>query len=166
LLHRWLTAGGWLTDKPRLALKGVVNLDGAPLGRGVVILTPVDQPNAPAVTVYITNAHTDALGSFAVSQEQGPVAGRYRVEVRQDAIRWLSNSRDPVMIKMMDKQRQRTLTDEDRKEWGEYLRKRDLTPSIENQRVFSRQRPQDKNDYIVVIKDSGENHLNLEVFSK
>jgi hypothetical protein len=165
LMHRWMTAGGWLTDKPRLALKGVVKLDGAPLVRGVVILTPVDQPNAPSVTAYITNAHTDALGSFNLSQEQGPVAGRYRVEVRQDAVRWLSNSRDPTMIKMMAKQRDRTLTDEDRKVWSDYARKRDLSPSIEDQRVFRRQRPKDKSDYLVEIK-SGASALDLEVFSR
>lgn len=165
LMHRWLTAGGWLTDSPRLALKGVVKLDGAPLVRGVVILTPVGQPNAPPVVAYITNAHTGALGSFDISPEQGPVAGKYRVEVRQDATRWLSNSRDPLMIKMTDKQRKGTLTDEDRKEWGEYIRKRDLSPSIENQRVFSRQRPKDKGNYIVEIKP-GMNELSLEVFSR
>lgn len=165
LMHRWLVAGGWLTDKSRLTLKGVVKLDGSPLVRGVVIFTPVDQPTAPPVVAYITNAHTNALGSFDISPEQGPVAGKYRVEVRQDATRWLSNSRDPLMIKMMAKQRDRTLTDEDRKEWGEYIRKRDLSPSIENQRVFSRQRPKDKTDYIVEIKP-GTNVFDLEVFSK
>jgi hypothetical protein len=166
LMHRWLIAGGWLTDQMRVALKGVVKLDGAPLVRGVVILTPVDRPNAPAVTAYITNAHTGELGSFSFSQDQGSVPGRYRVEVRQDATRWLSNSRDPVMIKMMAKQRDRTLSEEDRKEWGEYIRRRDLSPSIEKQRVFSRQRPQDKNDYIIEIKAAGESQLNIEVFSK
>jgi alpha/beta hydrolase fold len=166
LMHRWLTAGGWLTDKARVALKGVVKLDGAPLARGVVILTPVEQPNAPSVTAYITNAHTGELGSFIVGQDQGPVPGRYRIEVRQDATRWLSNSRDPVMIKMMAKQRDRTLTEEDRKEWGDYVRKRDLSPSIETQRAFKRQRPRDKNDYLVEIKATGENHLSIEVFSK
>lgn len=165
LMHRWLTAGGWLTDQPRLALTGVVKLDGSPLVRGVVILTPVDQPAAPPVVAYITNAHTNALGSFDISADQGPVAGKYRVEVRQDATRWLSNSRDPVMIKMMAKQRDRTLTDEDRKEWGEYIRHRDSSPSIENQRVFSRQRPKDKSGYIVEIKP-GADTLSLEVFSK
>ena len=86
--------------------------------------------------------------------------------MRQDATRWLSNSRDPVMIKMMDKQRKGTLSDEDRQAWGAYIRQRDLAPSIENQRVFSRQRPQDKTDYIVAIKEAGENHLSIEVFSK
>jgi acetyl esterase/lipase len=166
LLHKWMVVSGFLTDRPRLALSGAVKLDGAPLVRGVVILTPVDQPNAPSVTAYITNAHTREMGSFLVSQKQGPVAGRYRVEVRQDATRWLSNSRDPVMIEMMGKQRGNTLTDEDRNRWGEYIRKRDLSPSIENQRVFRRQRPDDKQDYIVEIKAGGENKLNLEVFSK
>jgi acetyl esterase/lipase len=166
LMHRWLTVGGWLTDKARVAVKGVVKLDGAPLVRGVVILTPVDQPNAPSVTAYITNAHTDELGSFIVSPDQGPVPGRYRVEVRQDATRWLSNSRDPVMIKMMAKQRDRTLTEEDRKEWGEYIRRRDLSPSIETQRVFKRQRPRDNRDYIVEIKAAGENQLSIDVFGK
>jgi hypothetical protein len=166
LMHRWLTVGGWLTDKARVAVKGVVKLDGAPLVRGVVILTPVDQPNAPSVTAYITNAHTDELGSFIVSPDQGPVPGRYRVEVRQDATRWLSNSRDPVMIKMMAKQRDRTLTEEDRKEWGEYIRRRDLSPSIETQRVFKRQRPRDNRDYIVEIKAAGENLLSIDVFGK
>jgi hypothetical protein len=86
--------------------------------------------------------------------------------VRQDATRWLSNSRDPVMIKMMARQRDRTLTEEDRKEWGEYIRRRDLSPSIEKQRVYSRQRPQDKNDYIVEVKPGGESHLIIEVSSK
>lgn len=165
LMHRWLTAGGFLTEKPRLPLTGIVKLDGEPLIRGMVILTPVDQPAAPSLTMYITNAHTNALGSFEVAQTQGLVAGKYRVEVRQDAVRWLSNSRDPFMLKMMAKQRDRTLTDEDRKEWGEYLRKRDQSPSIENQRVFRRQHPNDKTDYLVEIKSGGENKLNLEVFS-
>ncbi len=165
LMHRWLTQGGWLTDKPRLALKGVVKLDGEGLGRGIVTLTPVGNPNAPSVTAYITNAHTNELGSFIVTEKQGPIAGKYRVEVRQDAMRWLSNSRDPVMIKMMAKQRDRALTEADRKEWGEYIRKRDLSPSIEKQHVFSRQRPKDKSDYIVEIKPGTET-LSLEVFSR
>ena len=165
LMMNWMIGNGFLTDKPRGALTGVVKLDGAPLGRGMVILTPVDQPSAPPVTAYITNAHTRELGSFIVSQKQGPVAGKYRVEVRQDALRWLSNSRDPVMIEMTGKQRSNTLTDADRKRWNDYVRnKRDLSPSIENQRVFSRQHPKDKTDYIIEIKGGSE--LVLEVFSR
>ncbi|MGH9801693.1 MAG: hypothetical protein ACRD82_15115, partial [Blastocatellia bacterium] len=165
LMHHWLAACGFLTAKPRVSLAGVIKLDGAPLVRGMVILTPVDQPTAPPVTIYITNANTDPLSSFSVSPSQGPVAGKYRVEVRQDAVRWLSNSRDPMMLKMTAKQRDRSLTDEDRKAWGEYVRKRDSSPSIENQRVFSRQHPKDKNDYVIEIKD-GDNKFTLEVFSR
>jgi hypothetical protein len=93
------------------------------------------------------------------------VAGKYRVEVRQDATRWLSNSRDPVMIQMMAKQRERTLTEADRKAWGDYIRQRDLSPSIERQRVFSRQHPKDKTDYIVELKPDRP-ELTLEVFSR
>jgi hypothetical protein len=166
LMHTWLVAGGFLTAKPRHSLTGLVKLDGGPLVRGMVVLTPVDQPSAPPVISYITNAHTRELGSFIVPQNQGPVAGKYRVEVRQEATRWTSNSRDPFMLKMTAKQRNNSLTDADRNEWGEYLRKRDLSPSIENQRVFRRQRPNDKKDYIIEIKDNGENRLVLEVFSR
>jgi hypothetical protein len=165
LMYKWMHAGGFLADGPRVPVKGLVKLDGAPLVRGVIILTPVDQPGAPPVVAYITNTGTGPLGQFSVGQQQGPVAGRYRVEVRQDATRWTSNSRDPVMIKMMGKAQSRTLTDEDRREWGEYIRKRDLSPSIAEQRVFRRQRPQDKQDYVIEIK-GGDDQLNLEVFSR
>ena len=90
--------------------------------------------------------------------------GKYKVEVRQDATRWISNSREPFMISMMDKQRKGTLTDADKKEWGEYLRKRDLSPSIYKQPLYSRKHPNDKADYIIDIKEGRE--VLLEVFSK
>jgi len=165
LLMNWMIGNGFLTDKPRQAISGVVKLDGAPLVRGIVILTPVDQPSAPPLVVYITNASTKPMAEFNIPQNQGLVPGRYRVEVRQDATRWMSNSRDPVMIKMQAKQRDRTLTEADQKEWAEYVRKRDLSPSIEHQRVYRRQHPNDRNDYIVEIKP-GANVLTLEVFSR
>lgn len=164
LMHRWMLGYGYLTPQPRVPLAGLVKLDGAPLLRGMLILTPIDNPNAPPVTVYITNANTDPMGSFAVAKEQGPIAGRYRVEVRQDAVRWLSNSRDPVMLKMTAKARENSLTEADRAEWAAYVRKRDQSPSIEGQRVYRRQRPADKNDYVVEIKN-GANQLAIEVFS-
>jgi hypothetical protein len=92
------------------------------------------------------------------------VEGNYKVEVRQDATRWTSNSREPFMIEMMDKQSKGTLTEEDRKKWGEYLRKRDLSPSIDKQHIYSRQHPADKKDYILAIKDGQE--VLIGVFSK
>lgn len=166
LLLNWMIGSGFLTDKPRQAITGVVRLDGAPLVRGILLLTPVAQPGAPPLVVYITNTGTGELGRFVISQQQGLVPGRYRVEVRQDATRWLSNSRDPLMIRMTDKLRRGTLTDEDRREWGAYIRQRNLSPSIENQRVYSRQHPNDKKDYIVEVRAGSENHLLIDVFSK
>jgi acetyl esterase/lipase len=163
LLQNWMSVGGFLTNKPQVDLAGVVKLDGAPLVKGMVILTPLDDRAAPPVVIYINNTGTGELGRFLVPKSQGPVEGRHRVEVRLDATRWTSNSREPFMIKMMAKPAN-TLTDADRQEWGEYIRKRDLSPSIFNQRVYSRQRPGDKKDYIVDIRNGKE--ILVEVFSK
>src|SRR6187455_543868 len=113
LLHNWLAVGGFLTSKQQVALSGIVKLDGSPLVKGMVILTPVNDVEAPPVIVYINNTGTGELGRFLVPKNQGPVAGKYKVEVRQDATRWVSNSREPFMIKMMDKQSKGTLTEVD-----------------------------------------------------
>jgi len=164
LLHNWMKAGGFLTDKHQVSLSGVVKLNGSPLLKGMVIMTPIENKEMPPVVVYITNTGTGELGRFHVPQNQGPVEGKYRVEVRQDATRWTSNSREPFMINMMAKQSKGTLTDADRKEWGEYIRKRDLSPSINHQVVYPRQHPTDKEDYMVTIKEGME--VLIEVFSK
>jgi acetyl esterase/lipase len=165
LMFKWMISSGFLVEGPRVAITGLVKLDGAPLVRGIVILTPVEKTLAPPVVAYITNTGTGPLGQFIVNQSQGPVPGRYRVEVRQEATRWMSNSRDSVMIRMMTKARNKTLTDEERKEWGEYIRKRDLSPSIEDQRRFHRQRPKAKTDYLIEIHQDSNAPLNIEVFS-
>ena len=164
LMRTWLAAGGFLSDKPQCSLTGIVLLDGAPLLRGMMVLSPVDDLNAPPVVVYINNTGTGELGRFTLNRNQGPAAGNYRIEVRQDAMRWTSNSRDPTMISMMKKERDHTLTDKDTKEWGDFLRKRDLSPSIFNQRVFLRQHPNDGHDYNMKMKDGAD--LKIEVFSK
>jgi hypothetical protein len=164
LLYNWLAIGGFLTSRPQVALAGVVKLDAAPLVKGMVILTPLDDKEAPPVTIYINNTGTGELGRFLVPKGQGPAEGRYKVEVRQDATRWTSNSRDPFMLKMMDKQRNGSLTDADRKEWGDYLRNRDLSPSIYKQRIYPRKHPNDRADYIIDIKAGKE--VLIEVFSK
>ena len=164
LLWNWMHTNGFLSPKKRLALNGTVKLDGSSLLRGIIVLTPLDNPNDPPVVVYMTNTGTGELGRFSMPAEQGPVKGRYKVEVRQEATRWTSNSRDPFMINMMAKQRDNTLTDADKKEWGEFLRKRNLNPSIDNQRVFKKQRPGDVKDYVVEIVEGKE--LLIEVFSQ
>ena len=164
LLHNWLAVGGFLTSKQQVALSGVVKLDGSPLVKGMIILTSVNDDGAPPVIVYINNTGTGELGRFLVPKIRGPVEGKYKVEVRQDATRWVSNSREPFMIKMMEKQSKGTLTDADKKEWNEYLRNRDLSPSIYKQGIYARKHPNDKGDYIVDIKENRE--VLIEVFSK
>ena len=57
-----------------------------------------------------------------------------------------------------------TLTDAERKEWGDFLRKRHLSPSIDKQRIYPRKHPNDKEDYVVDIKEGRE--VLIEVFSK
>src|SRR6187402_2897700 len=66
LLHNWLTEGGFLTPKPQVALNGVVKLDGTALVKGMIILTPLNNDNAPPVVVYINNTGTGELGRFQV----------------------------------------------------------------------------------------------------
>jgi acetyl esterase/lipase len=164
LLYNWMQAGGLLTSKTQISLNGVVKMDGAALVKGMLILTPAEDKNAPPVIVYINNTGTGELGRFSMPANQGPVLGKYKVEVRQDATRWISNSRDSFMIKMMDKQRLGTLTEADTKEWGDYLRQRDLSPSIDSQRIYKHRHPADKTDYIITIKEGEE--IVVEVFSK
>jgi acetyl esterase/lipase len=164
LLHNWMLAGGFLTTENQVALSGLVKLDGSPLLKGMVILKPVGKSNAPPVTVYINNTGTGEVGRFLVSKNQGPIEGKYKVEVRQDATRWISNSRDPFMIEMMDKQRKGILSSEDSASWSAYIRKRDLSPSIEKQRIYARKRPGDKQDYLIDVKEGRA--VLIEVFSK
>jgi hypothetical protein len=164
LLHNWLKGGGFLTSKERIPLSGVVKLNGSPLNKGMLILTPVANQELPPVVVYMNNTGTGELGRFYIPKDQGPVKGRYKVQVRQDATRWISNSREPFMIKMMEKQRTNTLTDEDIKSWSEYIRKRDLSPSITKQAVYSKQHPADKQDYVIDVTGNGD--VAIEVFNK
>jgi hypothetical protein len=161
LLHNWMKTGGFLTEKPQVSLSGVVKLDGAPLKKGMVILTPIENRDMPPVVVYMNNTGTGELGRFLVPKSQGPVEGKYKVEVRQDATRWISNSREPFMIQMMAK---RNPTEDDLKAWSEFTRKRDLSPSITNQVVYGRQHPGDKTDYVITVK-AGADAI-IEVFSK
>lgn len=162
LVYSWMRAGGFLTGKERVPLKGIVKLDGEPLPRGAVIFTPVDAPGAPAVIGYVFN--TGAVrGQFDLAAPKGPVPGRYRVEVRQVAARWLSNAQNPMARRFGE---YRNRTDDQKKEIAEYARKRDLSASLENERVYRKARPTDKEELIVEIKPGGSTDLGIEVFSK
>lgn len=164
LAKNWMWTNGFLTDQSRVSLSGSILIDGKPMVRGFVVMTAIDDLNVPPVVVYQNNSGTGELGKFSVSKNEGPIIGKYKIEVRQSATRWTSNSRDPFMIEMMSKRRRDELTEEDIEKWKAYHRNRDLSPSIDNQRVFARQHPNDKQDYIVDIKEDME--LNIEVFSQ
>jgi hypothetical protein len=165
LMWSWLRAGGFLARAPRVAIRGLVTLDGEPLARGSVIFTSVDGRVAPPIVAYVAN--TGAVrGEFAVPASQGPTPGRYRVEVRQDATRWASNTRDTVMGKLIPKLRNGILTDDERRAWIEYARKRDLSPSIVDQRVFRSRLPGNRSDMVVEIKSGSENRIDVEVFTQ
>jgi acetyl esterase/lipase len=165
LMWNWLRAGGFLTRAPRVAIRGVVTVDGEPLARGYVILTPLDAQVEPPVVAYVINTGP-VRGEYSLPTSQGPTPGRHRVEVRQDATRWVSNSRDPVMSRMSEKMKSGTLTDDERREWIAYARKRDLSPSLADQRVFRSKYPHEKIDMIVEIKSRAENRIDLEVFTR
>ena len=165
LMWNWLRAGGLLTGAHRVAIRGVVTIDGEPLARGYVVLTPMDNDLAPPATAYVVNTGP-TRGEFSLPESQGPIPGRYRVEVRQDATRWMSNSRDPVMSRMSAKAKDGTLTADERREWIAYARKRDLSPSVTEQRVYRSRDGRDKTDWIVEIRSGAENRLDLEVVTK
>jgi aromatic ring hydroxylase len=70
------------------------------------------------------------------------------------------------MSSMTAKSKNGTLTDDERREWVAYARKRDLSPSITEERVFRSKHPDERSDMIVEIKNNGENRIDLEVFTR
>ena len=166
LLRSWMRTNGFLTDQARVALRGRVTLDGQPLPRGSVVLTPLAGMAPPAVIAYVFGSG-EPPGEFAVPAPRGPIPGRYRVEIRQDATRWASNARDPVLRKMQQKLRgSGSLEKADLEEWVAWARSRDFSPSIEDQRVYARRRPGDKEEIVVEIRAGGENRIDLEIASR
>jgi len=77
------------------------------------------------------------------------VPGRYKVDVRQNANRWLSNAfsndliRDPA-----------------------FGHSRILSPSIDDQHSFTKAHPGDKDDLVIEIKPDGNPDLNIAVFNQ
>lgn len=160
LLYSWMRHRGFLTSVPRVAIKGLVKVDGEPLARGSVIFRPVDTIGAPAVVGYIFNSTPGgARGEYVVNANLGPIPGRYRVEVREEAKRWLSNFNNPMIKKLSAFDR---LSDVEKKELLDYGRTRNLEPSVENQRVYRKARPSDANELVVEVK-SGANRVDVEV---
>jgi hypothetical protein len=70
------------------------------------------------------------------------------------------------MSVMGAKARNGTITEDERREWIAYARKRDLSPSLTDQRVFRSKGPRDGKDWIVEIKGGAEDRLDLDVSTK
>jgi acetyl esterase/lipase len=163
LMFTWIRTGGFLTEKQRVAITGTAMLDGEPLPRGIVTFIPIDSPGSPAVPAYVFNTGP-VRGQFNVAAAHGPVPGKYRVEMHEYAMRWMSNAREPFIVEFNRKGR--NATDQDREDYLKFARARNLEPSIDNERIFIRARPTDKDPLVVEIKPGGEKEMKIEVFSK
>lgn len=83
LLINWLRRNTFLTDRERVAVQGVMTIDGVPMFAGWVTFTPVDDSNLPAGSVFYNDKYRKIgmPGRYYIEQKFGPVPGRYRVEV-------------------------------------------------------------------------------------
>lgn len=158
--YNWARFNGFLTDETRVPIKGMVYLDGNTIPHGYVILTPVDFTGAGPIIARVFNSTAgEALGLFTVPAKQGPVPGKYKVDVRQNMNRWISNSFTSGLTGG------RGGTSPEAAYFGHH---RALNPTIDDQKSFTKVRPSDKQDYIIEIKPGADANqdLKLEVFSK
>lgn len=158
--YAWARFNGFLTDETRVPLKGMVYLDGHILPHGYVVLTPVDFVGAgPVVARVFNSTASEPLGLFTVPARYGAVPGKYKVDVRQNMNRWLSNSFSGGLIGG------RGGATPEAAHFGHH---RALNPTISDQRSFTKVRPSDRQDYIIEIKPGAEANqdMKIEVFSK
>ena len=159
LFFAWARFAGLLTDEPRLPVKGTVTLDGRPLPHGYVIFTPVDFVGAGPIVGRVLNSTAGVpIGEFSISAAQGPVAGRYKVDVRQNMNRWLSNSFSGDLVGG------RGGPTPEKTHFGHH---RVLAPSITDQRSMTKVRPGDAEEHVVEFRPGADANLNvkIEVFS-
>jgi hypothetical protein len=160
MFETWLRFSGFMTDAPRVPIKGVVYLDGRVLPHGYVILTPVDFVGAGPVVGRVINSTAGVpLGEFSLPADQGPVPGLYRVDVRQNMNRWLSNSFSGDLVNV------RGAATPAQSYFGHH---RLLAPSLDDQHAYTKVHPSDRADYTVEIKTGADLNLGLkiEVFSQ
>jgi hypothetical protein len=67
--------GGVPDERPRVAVKGMVTLDGQPLENAVIRFVPFPEVNGPTTSIAITS------GKFDLPPSSGPVAGKHRIEI-------------------------------------------------------------------------------------
>lgn len=155
MFFTWARFSGLLTDEPRVPAKGMVYLDGRPLPHGYVIFTPLDFVGVGPIVGRVLNSTAGVpIGEFTIPAAQGPIAGRYKVDVRQNMNRWLSNSFSGDLVGGRG-----GLTPE-KAHFGHH---RVLAPSITDQRSFTKVRPGDTSDYIVEFRPGAEANLGLRI---
>jgi acetyl esterase/lipase len=162
LLYNWMRLKGFLTSEKRVPLEGIVKLDGEAFPRGTIIFHPIDKVGAAPLVGYIFNTGK-VRGEYKIAADVGAVPGKYRVEVRQDAVHWTSNANNPMIAKY---KLLKSGTDAQKQEITDYARNRNLEPTIENQRVFRKIHPGDAQEIFAVVKGDGSNRFDVEVFSK
>ncbi|HYE33663.1 MAG TPA: alpha/beta hydrolase [Methylomirabilota bacterium] len=79
LLINWMRKSGFLTDKPRASVSGSVQVNGKPMERGWVRLTPESGDQEPVAAAFLSG------GKFHLRGEHSPVIGTHKVEVVQVA---------------------------------------------------------------------------------
>lgn len=87
LMATWMKRKGFLTNKKRVAVSGTATIQGKPVHRGWVKLIPIDAPGSPSVGTFVTEK---TEGKFQFEAANGPVPGRYQVEVYLVAKEFLS----------------------------------------------------------------------------
>lgn len=163
MFHSWIRFQGLLTDEARVPVKGMVYLDGRTLPHGYVILTPVDFVGVgPVIGRVFNSTANQPLGLFSLPDSQGPIPGRYKVDVRQNMNRWISNSFTGALT---GGGRGRGGPTPEQIHFGHH---RVLSPSIDDQKSFTKARPSDRQELIIEIKPDPAANLDLkiEVFSK
>jgi hypothetical protein len=163
MFYTWIRFQGYLTDQPRIALKGMAYLDGHVLPQGYVIFTPIDFVGAGPIVARVINSTAGVpLGQFTVPAGQGPVPGRYKVEMRQNNNWWLSNSFSGALV---GGGRGGGAPSPEQAYFGHH---RVLAPSLDDQRVYTKAHPGDATDYVIEFKpdSAANNNLKIEVFTK
>jgi acetyl esterase/lipase len=162
LLINWIRQKGFLTAEKRVSVSGIVKVDGEALPHGSIVFHPLDKIGAPPAVFFITNTGK-VRGEYKIAAELGPIPGKYRVEIHQDAAQWLSNANNPMVAKF---KLLKNGSEAQKKEVVDYARARNLEPTIDNERVYRKSRPSDAQDLIVEIPPDGEFRLDFDVFSK
>ena len=85
LLHNWLAVGAIFNDNQQIELAGVVKLDGEPLAKGIVIMTPVADKYVPPVVVHINKQELVNWDGFSYRRTKGRWRENIRWKVREDA---------------------------------------------------------------------------------